>query len=286
MRFAAAGISVGAGRWITALVSLAAFPASPTTRLSILGGAFMAGEGLTLVLAAIAAREPRNEAENNRDRRLTLSRALPFALNSLLGMAYNRFDVVILAALSTAVQLSLYAPASRIQDALYLIPSTIGVVSLPAVASVWSRSKSLDEVRHLTHRLLVLGGFISLPVTALVFVFAPALIQVVLGAEYAGAVGPTRVIVFFLPFACLQAPLLGALAGMGRARDTTKVFAMTFLTAIIMHASLDWWWGATGAAVASLARDPVALIVVVLLARRHGLLSDHRSAAPVSQPIP
>jgi len=135
-----------------------------------------------------------------------------------------------------------------------------------------------DEVaRQLTVRLIKIGLVIAVPMAAATFVVAPSLIQAVLGPGYAGAVAPTRILVWFLPFAAVEAPLLGALAGSGHASDTTKVFAATFATAIAMHLCLDWWLGATGGAIASLSRDPVGLAVTFVLARRAGLIGTGRS---------
>jgi O-antigen/teichoic acid export membrane protein len=274
LRFASAGISVACGRWLTALLSTQALGAVGDGRaLTLLAVALLAGEALTFVIAGMTvyfqARSRRPVP--TRTENLSLREAMPFAANGILAMAYNRFDVLVLSGLSTAAQLSFYAPASRIQDALYLIPSAIGMIALPLMSTA-----NLAEVQKLIRRLSLVGLSLAFPVALGVFLLAPQIIHVVLGTRYGGAVGPTRILVWFLPLAVIQAPLLAALIATGRGLDTTKVIAGTFATAMAMHFALDWWMGATGAAIASLSRDPVAVLLALYLSRKAGLIGSAR----------
>ena len=118
----------------------------------------------------------------------------------------------------------------------------------------------------------------------LIFVFAPIVIDVALGSAYDAAVTPTRILIWFLPFGALTAPLLAVLAGSGRAGDTTRVFATAFGIGIGLQFALDWRWGAEGAATASLLRDPAALAVSAVLAARAGLIGA--TGQPATHPAP
>jgi O-antigen/teichoic acid export membrane protein len=280
-RFRAASVALSVGRWCTTALSLLALTQTGTSHaLETLAGAAFAGE-LTIFVSAlvlVALRNsrptPRGESATAVDPRtvLTLRRAFPFAANGLLSMAYNRFDVLVLAALASATQVSLYAPATRLQDGLYLFSGAAAALALPLTARLWGDAGGQEEVRKLLRRLVLLGVAVAIPVATTIFLYAEPIIRVTLGGEYSGAVTTVRILIWFLPFAAVAAPILGALAGCGRAADATKVFATAFIGALVMHLSLDWWWGATGAAVASLARDPAAVAVAILYARRAGLI--------------
>jgi O-antigen/teichoic acid export membrane protein len=279
LRFKEAAASLALGRWVTALVSLVALPlVGVNDALFILALALFAGEAVTVVAASSAVVLRRRSADwdlagtSAPSSKVTLRKALPFAANSVLNLAYNRFDVVILAALSSPFQLALYAPASRLQDALYLIPGTIAAIGLPLVARGWEGGAGLKATRTLLTRLMALGMALSLPTAIFVFVYAEDVLTLVLGDEYGGAARATRILIWSLPFACLTATLIVALAGTDRAMDTTRVFVVAFGVALTLHLSLDWWWGATGAAVASFAREPAALLTAVIYARRAGLI--------------
>jgi O-antigen/teichoic acid export membrane protein len=250
----------------------------PHAPLPILAWGICLGEVLTLVLAARALMPELNDprGQGRYQGRPTLRAAMPFCANGVLAMAYNRFDVVILAALASVQQVGFYAPASRIQDALYLIPSSIGLIAFPFVAAACAEGAGHERVQRITRRLIALGVAVSVPITVVVFLSTPLLLRLVLGPQYDGAVIPTRILIWFLPFAAVQAPLLSALAGSGRAGDTTKVFAVTMATALALHALLDGSLGAVGGAIASLSRDPVAVVVALVLARRAGVIGSAR----------
>jgi hypothetical protein len=265
------------GRWLTAgLCLIGVGTLRPPAPLTILAWALCCGEVLTLIFAARALlSELIDPWDPGRGQgRLTLRAAMPFCANGVLAMAYNRFDVVILAALASVQQVGFYGPASRLQDALYLIPSSIGVIAFPFVAAAYAEPGSREGVQRITRRLMAVGVAVSTPITVVVFLSTPLLVRVLLGPQYGGAVTPTRILIWFLPFAAVQAPLLSALAGSGHAGDTTKVFVVTMATALSLHALLDGSFGATGAAIASLSRDPVAVVVAVLLAMRAGILGS------------
>jgi O-antigen/teichoic acid export membrane protein len=277
LRFRSPGLATASGRWFTAALCLIGVGIiKPHAPLPIFAWSLCLGEVLTLLLAARALLSELNDPwdQIGEQGHLTLRAAMPFCANGVLAMAYNRFDVVILAALASVQQVGFYAPASRIQDALYLIPSSIGLIAFPFVAGAYPEQGGPERVRRITRRLIALGLAVSTPMTVVVFLCAPLLLGLVLGPQYGGAITPTRILIWFLPFAVVQAPLLSALAGSGHAGDTTKVFAVTMATALALHILLDGSLGATGAAIASLSRDPVAVVVAVLLAMRAGILGS------------
>lgn len=277
--FGTAAAIVATGRWLTAGVSFLALEFGiPGERLVLFALAFVAGESLILALSTARAvlYTSRSIAQEGTVSSLNFRAALPFAANGILGMAYNRFDVVLVAALTTPHQLGLYATASRIQDALYLLPSSLNMIALPVMAGAWKQGYGLEEIQRLV-RLLGLGGLtLALVLVALIFVVAPDIVPLVFGVDYGEAITPTRILIFFLPFGAITAPLLAAMAGVGRATDTTWVFLVAFLVAIVMHVALVPWWGANGAAVASLSRDPAAVLTAAMLAKQTGVLFQRR----------
>jgi O-antigen/teichoic acid export membrane protein len=281
LRFLVAEYSVAGGRWLTAVFSMLAFPRFQLgDGLLIFGVALLAGEVFTLVAAAVAlASQPAAATTVARRGRLRLLSAVPFASNGILSIAYNRFDVVILAGLSSAGQLALYAPASRIQDALYLLPGALASVSYPLISKAWHAGRR-DDVARLTRTLMIAGLLLSLPVTICVFVFAEQILSVVLGPQYASAATATRVIIWFLPVAGVGAPLLSALAGTDNAGKTTIGFGAAFATAIALHLLLDRRYGAVGGAVASVARDVPNVLVAFVFAWLAGLLRRPATEIP------
>jgi len=285
LQFALAEFSIATGRSATALISLAGLPSIGFFHgLGFFAVAILAGESVTLLTAAalaIGARPVvlRPASSSGAGQRLILKEALPFAANGMMVMAYNRFDVVLVAALSSTTQLALYAPASRLQDALQLIPGSILAIGLPIFSQAWNQPDGVARVQATIRNLMIGGMLIVLPVTVAAFVLTPWLLATVMGPDYLGATVATRILIWSLPFEVMLAPLVSALAATGRAPDTTKVVAVTALVALAGHLSLDWWLGATGGAIASLLRDPAAVVAAMILTRRAGFyggLALHR----------
>jgi O-antigen/teichoic acid export membrane protein len=283
LRFAAVGVAMSVGRWITAGTTFAVFAVPPADRLTVLGLAAALGEAGTIAIASAFLLTSGDESSRGSGR-INLRTTAPFAINTVLGLTYNRLDVLIVAALTSAVQLAAYAPASRLQDALYVLPTALGAVALPLVAAAWRGGDGAREVDRLVRRLIFGGMALALPMAALTCIFAPQIIHLVLGANYEDATTPTRVLVWFLPFSVISAPPLAGLAALGRARDTVIVFGATFVAAIVGLALFVPWFGAVGGATGSLLRDLVGATVSIGLARRAGLLGGHPRVDQVSSP--
>jgi O-antigen/teichoic acid export membrane protein len=276
LKFGMAGAAMASGRCVTAVGVVLAMTVGGSHSLATVGFLTLLGEATTLALARffitrVALPVPCDES------RLSIRAAIPFAANSAFSMVYNRLDVILVPALAGVSQLALYAPASRIQDALYFLPSALGTVALPVIAARHHRTDSPLEAGLVTRRLLAAGLLVAIPVTAAVFIFIRPILATVLGLAYQGAETPTRILVWFLPLAVVQAPLFAALIALGRERSVTKIIAATFGTALLLHLTLDPVWGAVGGAIASLARDLVAAPLALVVAARAGILSARRT---------
>lgn len=269
-RFRSVSLCTALGRWITAsLIIVAALGLSGSADLFELAVATVTGELAILILGLYLISpgsfwNERSEAASA----ITLRRALPFASSSILAIAYNRLDVILVAALVSMSEYSRYAPASRIQDALFIFPTAISAAAFP----IFSRSYGDQRGRNATAgtlRFMALGGLaLAMPLALVLTVFAPQLIGLILGSGYESSIPPVRILIWSLPFAIVCSPLLAILAASDRPKYATIVFAAAFGTAFVMQLLLARPFGANGAALASLARDPVSVIVAFLLVRR------------------
>lgn len=275
LRVKAAGLAAAVGRWFTVAATLFIATRYPHLGLEGLSIGFLVGEATVLLVSYsllwIRAIGP-GPTSGPSHHTLRLRNALPFAANTLLSTLYNRFDIVIVGILTSSIELARYAPASRIQDALYLVPSSLGLLALPMLSTLVGTNR-LREARRLVGVFLISGVGLCLPMALLVFVFAPHVLRQVFGAHYLGAVGPTRLIVWSLPAAALGAPLLAYLSAHDRAVDTTKAFAIAFAVALASHLLLDRPFGAMGAAFSGMIRDVANLITGASYARSAALIT-------------
>jgi O-antigen/teichoic acid export membrane protein len=269
--FRDATVASAAGRWTTtAIVAVAFLGAEAQDALFILALAHAAGEAVTTALGFMFLRpwETYSRAGDWDPSAITVRRALPYASNSVLSVAYNRLDVVLVAALTSATQFAAYAPASRIQDALYLLPGSLSAVAVPVLSRYAAGHDAVRNISALVRKLWIVGLALALPASLVLFVLMPQVISILLGSGYADSATPTRILMWSMLLAVIGAPLLGVLIAVDRGMDTTRAFAAAFIVSIVLHCSLDWWLGALGAAIASLSRDAANVLVAAFYARR------------------
>jgi O-antigen/teichoic acid export membrane protein len=269
--FRDATLASAAGRWTTTgLVALAFVAADPSDPLLVLALAHVAGEAVSALLAFafLHPATPASRLGGWDPSRIALRRALPYASNSVLNVAYNRLDVVIVAALTSAGQFAAYAPASRIQDALYLLPGSLAVVAVPMMARLAAGRDAAGHMAALLRKLWIGGAALAIPGSVILFVLMPQVISLLLGSSYAESTTPTRILMWSMIIATIGAPLLAVLIALDRGVDTTRAYAAAFMVSLVLHCSLDWWLGAIGAAIASLARDVANLLVAAYYTRR------------------
>jgi hypothetical protein len=151
LEFRGYAFSLAWGRWLTASIALAALLSNGMlSGLETFAWATLLGEGLTLCLASSTAwraeiRQSRFMQVNNA--LLSLREAVPFAAIGIINLLYNRFDIVILGGLSSMREVSQYAPASRIQGVLMMVPSTLGLVVFSVVSTDWCMPGGPERVK-------------------------------------------------------------------------------------------------------------------------------------------
>jgi O-antigen/teichoic acid export membrane protein len=277
LRFGASSGATAAGRWVTCFASLALlFTAAPGSGLLLpLLAAQAVGEFVMLGVAASIGRTLQVHTDMAWDpAAIRLRKSLPFAANSLLSIAYNRLDIVLVATLTTASQVAAYAPATRLQDAMYLLPSALSVVALPYLSRIVSSDNGLVYARLLLRRLWAMGLALATPITLVLIIYMPTVIRVVLGPDYEPATDAARITSLSVLLAVIGAPILSLLIAVGRGSATTRAFLAAFVASVGLHLLLDPRFGSVGAAVASLTRDVANVAVAAWLAR--DLLRDRR----------
>lgn len=202
---------------------------------------------------------------------LTFQRSWPFAANGIFTMVYNRADVLLVAALAGVFQAGLYAPASRIQDALMLIPT----MASAGLVQVIARSKAQNKIegsKGIFRISMILSLGITLPVVTVLAFLLPVWVPLALGENYQLAVEPISILIWSVPMAAIEAPILALLIAEGHARLSSVVYATAFVVSIAGQFLLIPEFGANGAALASLIREPAALLACFWCLFRTGLI--------------
>jgi O-antigen/teichoic acid export membrane protein/O-antigen ligase len=239
--------------------------------------ALVCGEMGTLVVAgvyllAVLRRGPASpEASGARTRHLTFRKCTPFAASSVLGVAYNRFDVILVGALSTNVVVGMYGPASRLQDAMYLVPSVLASVLYPFASRMYSEETDPRSTRRLWLGLSAVALPVSIAGAFAATILAPMVVPYVFGREYAGSISAVQLIVWSVPIITLNYGLISLVNARHKAHFASLALASALAAAFVVDIALVPSMGALGAAAGATVREVPSAIVLLFGVYRSGL---------------
>jgi O-antigen/teichoic acid export membrane protein len=145
----------------------------------------------------------------------------------LTGLVNTRIDLFVMPAFLSASSIGLYSVATNVSWIVASVPGSLGAVVLPWIA----RDRAGAErtvVQSLAGALLV-----ALAIATVIAVFAPQLIRLLYGAEFADAVTPLRLL---LPGSVLYAGTFVVMSGL-YARDRPLTAGLTQLVSVVITAA-------------------------------------------------
>jgi len=145
--------------------------------------------GVAVAVAANRLLEP--SAERRVGRRGLIRRSVPLGLLSIMTKVYLMIDLVLLGWLVTGPQLGNYAAASKLLTIFATIAGVVLVGALPAISSMVGLKAELEKLVLRIWNWLIVG---VVPVFVAVALFAPVVIRILLGHQYAGAVPLLRIL--------------------------------------------------------------------------------------------
>lgn len=206
-----------------------------------------------------------------------IRRALPYAMAGIFVLVYNRLDIAIVAALAGNEEAGIYAPASRLQDALLIAPS-VAVAGLAPIAA--RHDMPVAEVRDLLIRSLRVSVPLAVSGAVAVWVLAAVGALSLLGEEYAASALPVQLTVASVLFTAIGMPLSAVLVARGRVRENTRLLGAALVLALLAHVLLTPRLGAEAAAGIALCREALVAIGAYMIWRRTaGMMSAPTSTA-------
>jgi O-antigen/teichoic acid export membrane protein len=265
LRFRGSALSQSMGR-VLFMLGVAVLWLLAVRSLLVVGLVFALGE---LTIAATQARLLSGNLHFEHTDRSSTKRsareALPYWLNTVFNLIYNRADVAVVALLAGANQAGLYAPASSIQNALSIVPS-LAVTGLPNVGARVFSQGGHALLLSMFRRALVGGTLLGLVCAVAVTIGGIPFIHLLAGSAFRDSVLPTIILSWSLPFYAAETAILSYLIAVGRPAATTWGYGAALVTALLGLGLLAPAYGSVGASVGSLLREPVALVVLSFVA--------------------
>ena len=215
--------------------------------------------------------------------RALLNAALPLTLAIGTTELSLRLPQVLLMQLGNVAQVGYYAAATRLSEALYMLPMIACTALFPVVVRSHAAGPDTYARRmEAFYGLMFWGGMaVALPLSLL----APWLIRLLFGPEYQASIDVLRIHAWSLPLVAL---------GVARARtliaeDLPRFNLLAAGVNLVGNALLAWWLipplGAVGAAWASVLPRLVSVVAINFVfarTRRQGVVMLRALRAPVS----
>jgi O-antigen/teichoic acid export membrane protein len=208
--------------------------------------------------------------------------AAPLAAMTLATLVYYRSGTIALSLFSSSSQTARFAAASTIAWGLLSAANAVTTGLLPRLSAARDEA---DRVA-VTRRALVWITAGCTLLAALVALLAKPLLTVLFGARYAGAAGTLALLAGATALIAPAGVLGTALIAVGRLRPVATQVGASLAINLLALAALVPRLGATGAAVATLACEAVALTLLVSAAARAfpGLFTPS-SRPPLLSPV-
>lgn len=171
----------------------------------------------------------------------------PLFLSGLAVILYMRIDQPMILWLSTSSQVSYYAAAANLNDALSFVPTVVFTLVYPILVRLFESDRA--KFLRLNQRILECGAAASYCVSLVGIIVAPTLVAILFGTEFAAAGTLLQVLLLGLPFVflgVLQTPWM-LLHGLQKYSMLNAYAALTLN--VLLNIYLIPIYGAVGAAV-------------------------------------
>ena len=189
-----------------------------------------------------------------------------YAANAAAIVIY-RFDVFLLNAYSDSAEAGYYAVAIAVTNALIVLPTALGSVLFPRLASLTRESESEEKRREVQDQAIRHTVLIVAVTSIILAIGMPLLIGPVFGSEFEPAVEPAMILLPGAAALGLATTLYSALAGRGRPDYPLKIALVVTPLAIALYFILIPAFEAEGAALGSLIAYLVSAVLAALALR-------------------
>jgi O-antigen/teichoic acid export membrane protein len=133
-----------------------------------------------------------------RDWKYLLREGVPLGLGTILYLAFNQVDLLLLTHYRTSAEVGLYGAARRLTEPLELVSVGLGLTLLPVMSRVGPDDKA--RLARLYRKSVVSLLLIALPLSFFLLSFARPLVRLLFGPEFAPAARSLGLLGSYLPF--------------------------------------------------------------------------------------
>lgn len=193
---------------------------------------------------------------------------LPVVLTAMSYALFQQVSVLVLTYYGTLKEVGWFNIALPTAGLLMSISSALVHVVLPMASELWARgyTKHLQEGVDLLYRYTFIA---ILPISLMLFSFAPLIVTTLFGEEYANAAPALMVLAIGTLFWVIANINFNFLAGIGKSKEPFKIMLWVGLASLVLNFALIYALTLIGAAWALALSYLLAMILSIVVLRRH-----------------
>jgi len=201
--------------------------------------------------------------------RRILRAAVPQGAVLIVGTVYFRLDLTLVSVISSHRQTALYGVAYKVIEALLWLPGMLMFALFPELARA---ERGTERLRELVQTAFTTLEIVSVPLLVLFIGFAPDVIQVVGGSDFAGAASVLRLLVVAMVLGYFNLVFGWSMSALGQQTRLLRVLVVTLVVNVGLNAVLIPADGARGAAIALIGSEIVSILYSLRVYRDIGAM--------------
>lgn len=194
-----------------------------------------------------------------------LGKSHHFILSGLMVAVYGYTDKLMLKQLLGEYEVGLYSIATSLCTMWCFVLSAIIDSVYPSIME--ANKQDEESFRRKNKQLYAIVFYVSMFVAVLFQIFAPLVVKLLYGEAYAGSVNPLRIITWYTAFSYLGVARNAWIVCKNRQKYLKYIYFLAALGNVALNFVLIPPFGASGAAVASLAAQILTSVVLPLFIR-------------------
>lgn len=183
-----------------------------------------------------------------------------FILPSLMVSVYSQTDKIMLKQMISDTEIGYYGRAVSLSTVWCFVLQAIIDSVYPSIMQAYGKDEQTFQKRN--KQLYAIVFYLSLTVSAGFTLLAKPIVTILLGDAYLGAVAPLRIITWYTAFSYLGVARNPWIVCQNKQKYMLPVYIISALANVILNLIFIPMWGASGAAVASLAAQVLTTMVV------------------------
>lgn len=188
------------------------------------------------------------------------------AVNFVQTIVYNA-DIMIIGYLLTVSDVGYYGIAMGLSKLLWVLPSSVQMISYPAVSEFHSK-KNISGINDILNASMKYTAIMVLPAGLILGLFAADIIHFIFGIEFEESIAPLYILSSGIAIASIWVSIGSVLSGVGRPDIVLRITILAAIIDISMNLALIPIFGINGAAIAAISSYLFSMAMTLFFIRK------------------